>query len=428
MGVVYNQRELNFETYGFPTLVYDFARAGTLRDGVSKRDNYISITRNTTGTYFGSNGLIKTAAAFEPRFEYSIGGSCLGLLIEERRENLATYSEQFNDGSWVKLNSVGISANVTTSPDGTTSADKFVENTNTSHKVLAKSFTLTASTTYTFSLFVKSAERSNIMIHLRKSDYSTRFGGFFNLATKTFTGETSGGGVLASSSIIEYPNNWFRLTITGDIGANTAAVTTLYLCDTNNNIGYAADGTSGLFVWGAQLEEGPFPTSYIPTVASPVTRSADNHTIVSPNFYNPPISSIVLHYTPKVGVATATQTLLAFDNDTVSSEIKMSIVGITPTLNVVDATRATVSIATSPNISTTDIEYRVAFTIKQDKHTLTNNGVGIVTANSGSLPTNVNVMRIGHDKRGNSFNGYIKKLIYYPRELPTSTLAVFSTI
>lgn len=186
-------------------------------------------------------------------------------------ENLISHSEQFGDESWLKINSVGVSTNVTTSPDGTTSADKLVENTDTSHKVLAKSFTLTASTTYTFSIFVKSAERSNILIHLRKSDYSTRFGGFFNLATKTFTGETAAGGTLVSSSIIEYPNNWFRLSITGDIAANTAAVITLYLCDTNNNIGYTADGTSGIYIWGAQLEKGSVARSYIPTGVSAIT-------------------------------------------------------------------------------------------------------------------------------------------------------------
>ena len=267
-----------------PTLNLNFAGSRTL-------DPRITFTRTQTtsngSTYMGRDGLIKYAGPDEPRFDHRyVNGEVesLGLLIEEQRSNLLTGSTDFGPLYWSKLNSVGVSTNITTSPDGTTNADKFVENTDTSHKVLARSFTLTASTTYTFSIFVKSAERSNILIHLRKSDYSTRFGGFFNLTTKTFTGETAAGGTLLSSSIVEYPNNWFRLTITGDIGTNTAAVTTLYLCDTNNNIGYTGDGTSGIFLWGAQVEQGAFPTSYIPTEGSTKTRTKDVAYIDGSNF------------------------------------------------------------------------------------------------------------------------------------------------
>jgi hypothetical protein len=88
MGVVYNQRELNFENYGFPGLVYDFARAGNQRDGISKRTDYIGIGRTTTGTYTNSVGIITTAAAFEPRIDYDpLTGRCNGLLVEGSRTN-----------------------------------------------------------------------------------------------------------------------------------------------------------------------------------------------------------------------------------------------------------------------------------------------------------------------------------------------------
>jgi len=137
-------------------------------------------------------------------------------------------------------------------------ADKFIENTlsvgPTSHKVIARAVTLIPSTNYTVSIFVKAAERTNILMHLRKSDYSTRFGGFFNLTTQTFTSEVAAGATLTSYSIIPYPNNWYRISISGNIAANSDGVITLYLMNNANNIEYAGDGTSGMFVWGAKLE------------------------------------------------------------------------------------------------------------------------------------------------------------------------------
>ncbi len=93
-----------------------------LRFALAKKlDPRITFTRGSIGTYFGSDGLMRTAGVNEPRFDhYPITGQSLGLLIEESRTNLVTYSEDFN--SWTKF-LASVSSNTATAPDGNTTAD-----------------------------------------------------------------------------------------------------------------------------------------------------------------------------------------------------------------------------------------------------------------------------------------------------------------
>lgn len=267
-----------------PTLDLDFANSKTL-------DPRITYSRASGGSYVGPDGFIKYAGVNEPRFTYDQNtGESLGLMIEDGGTNLLTGSEDFGPLYWVRLNSVDSIANQIISPDGNLTADKFVENTNTSHKVLARNFTAIANNTYTFSIFVKAAERSSIMIHVRKSDYSDRFGAVFNLKTQTITPEVALSGTLNNSSIVKYPNDWYRISVSGNIGTNTAAVVTMYLIGNSGpfDIGYLGDGVSGMYVWGAQLETQTFPitvpSSYIPTQASTRTRARDDTEIRGKNF------------------------------------------------------------------------------------------------------------------------------------------------
>jgi hypothetical protein len=384
------------------------------------------------------NGLIETIAANQPRFDYDpVTGECKGLLIEESRTNLMTGSDDFGPTYWVPLNSVSVSTNVITAPDGTLTADKFGENTLgvLSHKVIARSFTLSASTTYTFSVFVKSAERTNIMIHLRKSDYNTRFGGFFNLSTKTFTSENAAGGTLVSSSITQFPNNWYRISVTGDIGTNTAAVTTLYLCNTSNSISYAGDGTSGIYVWGAQLEQGAFPTSYIPTTASTVTRSADNASMTGTNFsswYNQTGYSVFTSH-----IAPIPQTIYfprIFNIGKDASDINRlnfyhtpSTVGYRVGMSVIENNSITnVDFATTTSQGT---KLKLAGAFAENNSYLYVNGSIIGTDIKCSINSVTrNILNIGSTNNNQAYlNSTIAKFTYYPKALSPAELQYLTT-
>lgn len=236
--------ELYAKAGALPNLDLNFARNKSLMDSVTG-NNLVTFTRASSGTYVGSDGVLKTATT-----------------------NLLLRSEEFDNASWAKLNSVTITANAIAAPNGTITADKIVEPASSADKPVVQLVNLAASTTYTASVYFKAAERPTILFHVRKSDYSTRFGGFFNTSTNTFTAETASGGVLDSFVFRNIGNGWYQCSITGNIGANTAGIVTIYMANSSNNISYTGDGTSSLYLWGAQLEQSATVGEYIPTTST----------------------------------------------------------------------------------------------------------------------------------------------------------------
>jgi len=212
------------------------------------------------------------AASGEPRFDHDPDTlECKGLLIEEQRTNLLTYSEEFDNAAWTKSRS-SISANATTAPDGTSTADKLVEDTTASstHQ-FADSFTPSASTSYTTSVYVKAAERSIFEIA-----YSTGLTGSnervqFNLGTESVS---TTAGTPDASSLTFVGNGWYRCSFTCTASGSPSSTSVTFFSNDGTGISYTGDGTSGIYVWGAQLEAGAFPTSYISSTETFTSRAS----------------------------------------------------------------------------------------------------------------------------------------------------------
>ena len=262
---------------GRPALLLNFV-------GTTSLDSRITFTRASTATFVGSNGLIQSAAINAPRFDYDpVTLAAKGLLIEEQRTNLVTYSEQFNDASWTKTNAT-ITANATTSPDGTTNADTLVENTALGTHDVRRNISASASTAYTQSIFLKAAGRTRGQMQMFGNGGGTTV--TFNLTTVTATAAGAyGGWTGASATITNYGNGWYRITSTATTNVGLTVLTyATFLENAAGSASYTGDGVSGMHFYGAQLEAGAFATSYIPTVASQVTRSADVATMTGTNF------------------------------------------------------------------------------------------------------------------------------------------------
>ena len=238
-----------------------------------------TFTRSSTGTYLGRDIVnnkavytVKTALANVLRIEYDAAtGENLGALIEGASTNLQIRSEEFDDAAWVKTNS-SITANDTEAPDGTVSGDKLVENSATATHQILDAVTLTASTPTTLSVYAKQAERTQVRIET----VSLAISATFNLDDGTLA-LTSGSP--DSTSIQSVGNGWFRVSVTFDSGAG--GVNNIRILPAlADGASYLGDGASGLYIWGAQVEEQPFATSYIgPTLGSSVARVADDLSI-----------------------------------------------------------------------------------------------------------------------------------------------------
>lgn len=202
----------------------------------------------------------------------------LGYLAEEARTNLCLQSADLTL-TWVPGNST-VGSNVALSPDGLNTADKIQEDgTNTQH-FITQSFTKAASAlAYTASVYFKQAERGWGELSLDDGTSSNGITIWVNLSTGAlgtrsqnfYTSILPGG----SATISPAPNGWWRVTLTA---TSTAGVTLRIVLnpttgDTINS--YVGTVGSGIYAWGAQLEQAAFATSYIPTTTVAVTRNAD---------------------------------------------------------------------------------------------------------------------------------------------------------
>ena len=208
-----------------------------------------------------------------PRVDYSLGG-CPNILLEPQRTNLALQSSSFDSASWPKGNA-SVTANSTASPSGIVDADALIENSvNGSHEIAQiVSSTVTAGTAYTCSFYVKANGRDKFRIQL-SNQFAVSALAFYDLVT----GLPYSVGASATAAMTSVGNGWFRCSITSTATSTGGPIIYFTLVSTGTTTSYLGNGTSGLFLWGAQLEAGAYATSYIPTTTASVTRNADTIT------------------------------------------------------------------------------------------------------------------------------------------------------
>jgi hypothetical protein len=257
--------------------------------------------QTTPGTY---NQTV-ASAYYGPRFDYNpVTLAPRGLLIEEQRTNLALQSQTFDTG-WSTADNVSITANTAIAPDGTTTADTLAETAATG--IHTASQISSAAGVLTLSVFAKANSGTPFLtIGLSRSG-TDHCSATFNLGLGTNTASQVHGAYSGvSATITAAAQGFYRCTLT--VTTDTATVVRIGLNNTgtptagNRSFGSAYLGvvTNSIFIYGAQLEAGAFPTSYIPTVASTVTRAADVAAMTGTNFsswYNASEGTIVAQAT-----------------------------------------------------------------------------------------------------------------------------------
>ena len=371
---------------------------------VEQRDSLTAYTPTTDAPITKYQPVLQTAINNTARFDHNpTTGESLGLLIEESRTNLIPYSEEFDNAVWTKGNAT-ITANTIIAPDGTLTGDKLVENTATStHGVQKTGIAVTVGVTYTMSAFIKKGERTTATISCSTS--RLQMNTTFDLEAGTVVSSSA-----SSSTITNVGNGWYRVTATNTL-TSAGAVAPFILLQTFSP--YTGDGYSGIYIWGIQLEAGSFPTSYIKTTASQVTRSVDDAKILDiTDWYNYNEGTI---YAEAIGEATNEDSaIFGFDDGTANNQIHVGFKD--------DAIR-TYCITNNSTQSVLSTSYdgslvKVATTHSTNDVAFTANGISTLTDTAQIMP-NVTQVGIGNRAYQNTFSltGTIKKIAYYPKKL-----------
>ena len=386
-----------------------------------------SFSRASTGTFFNSSGVLTTAAINAPRFDHVYNGSSWvskGLLIEEQRTNNLLQSNSFST-TWVSLDGAVV-ANSGTSPDGTNNAWKMNElaTTTASHGIY-QNLTIPGGAC-TWSIFAKAGERSWLQFIAYNS--STNFFTWFNLSNGTIGTNAAGN----TATITPVGNGWYRCSITRSAGADYAQ---FYTANGDNNGSYLGEVGKGIYIFGAQIETGSFPTSYIPTTTAAVTRSADVCQITGTDFsgfWNASEGSFACEVNPFGGNTIANQGIVTA-NDGTFSNVLGQIRNLQNTNGDYGAfcrasgttTMSTVRAAGSTQVGVT---FRAATGFKANDCADSLNGGAVITDGTVTLP-NVDRLTIGdfHTGANTILNGHIASLRYYPARLTNVKLQELST-
>jgi hypothetical protein len=410
----------NGSIFNASSLDLQFARTKTL-------DPRVTFTRASSGTYVGSDGLLKTATTNEARFDHNpTTGESLGLLVEESRTNLLLQSNQF-DTTWTNSQSSETAA-AGTAPDGTNTAWELrdtVDAVTTSH-LIQQTIAFTSGLTYTASMWAKAGTLpavNSLGILFPSSAFGALLISRFNLSTGIVSSAAAG----STNTITAYPNGWYRCTMSLPATATTSAGIG-FRTGTNSATSYVGDGNGTILLWGAQLEAGAFPTSYIPTTTATATRSADVASITGANFssfYNQ-VEGTLFADSNQANVTPVSRIVAVSDNASSNRIIlsRASASGGNINFTVTDAGIAqvpTIILGTSIAAGTSN---KVAAVYKAADFAGIVNGLTPVTQGTGTVPGVLTQLTIGNGENlgSNPMTGTIKRITYWPQRLPNSTL------
>ena len=241
-------------------------------DEVTNAGNTSFATRtDSTGTVYTTNS---TTGFDETSYSASGGTGQLGVNGINTGNNIVSYSQQFNQTSkWNSTGNVTVAINVTPAPENSLTGTKLTEDSvaNTRH-VITQNIPVTAgalSSTYSASVFAKAGERGNIAIGLKEyTGFRNQATAYFNLSTGTVGSLTAANGAsVPTGNITPVGNNWYRCAMSTNLGNATATAIGMEIsvANSSSNNTYTGDGTSGLYIWGAQTQQAAAATVYVAT-------------------------------------------------------------------------------------------------------------------------------------------------------------------
>jgi hypothetical protein len=386
----------------------------------------ITFTRASTATFFNSAGVLTSAAVDAPRFDYNPSAlAAQGLLVEESRTNLLTYSEDFSNAVWSPT-LVTVTSNTTVAPSNTTTADTITDSVDaapTTH-LLQISASITNGVSYTISCFAKQGTLVGFAFLFPATGFTSNISARFRLDTGVVASTDAG----VTAAITNAGNGWYRCTATATATSTVSAAFQLRTANATTTF-YQGTGTGTIILWGAQLEAGAFPTSYIPTTVAQVTRAADVASVntLSP-WYNASTGTIFAEFLRNTTPAASTfPQFVNIDDGTVNNRLAVS-TNSSRNLRGQVAIGGTFTTISTANAYTEGVVSKLALGYQALNHAAVANGGTAATDTTVNVPSGLTTMRLGDQAGGaGNINGYLRRITYYSRKLSSAELQAITT-
>jgi hypothetical protein len=414
--------------------------------GAQVEDRGSSVSTPTAYTATTSSPIVKyqptlqTASSGEARFDHDpVTGESKGLLIEEARTNLHLTSESATNH--IGLNNMDVISNDAIAPDGAQTADFVYPTGGTGRHEIQPRWSATSGVTYAYSAYIK-AVGTITQISLSQTG-GNQVSALFDLINGTVTNRGSQSG--SSAEIEDVGNGWYRCILIG------AATTTnpnysMYMSPADENGTLAtqsdtvftnlpANGANGILLWGVQVEVGAFPTSYIPTSGSTVTRSQDKGEMDTAGWWSDNEGTLftktsALHYDSASNsdiyrVFWVRNTSSGTYGDTYHHSHQKN-GGMRVAVNSSGSNHVSLQVTTG-NTSANQIANLASSFYYDNSNAYTvaasGNGNTVQTDNSSNVaPLGLNKAYIGWHSDGTEMNGHIRKISFHPKRLSNATL------
>jgi hypothetical protein len=262
-----------------------------------------------------------------------------------------------------------------------------------------------------------------------------------NLTNGSFTNYDVGAPTsITNRSTTALGNGWYRVNVTVQIDStSTDGYLEMGPCtgSTSATCTYTGDGTSGIYIWGSQIEQGSFPTSYIPTGTNTVTRMSDNFTIpvtasgANGAWYTAGVGTLLANamipYEIGSGTSDAAMRFAGMDDGTTSNGLGLEVNGANSEGQAVEDVSGSL---TYDQFSASGLSNNTLI-----KGAMSYNGTNVysafngtsLTSGSSTSPTYTE-LRIGGAVISGVYysNGWVNRVTYFPTAQPNSSLPEYT--
>ncbi len=398
-------------TFTPPTAPYNVALSGPYA--------HLSCSRASVGYATTSSGTLTQFAVNALRI------TDLGLLVEDARTNLNINSQAINATNYTTIDTT-FTDNAAVAPDGTTTMSQVFDSATSNRHIFQRSGIANTPATKTLSIFVKDVDRRYFVM---EADDGSFAGGFYLYAdlqagTITDSGTWGTGATLISATIEAYANGVYRLALAGTITSITFFICALSdrATKTGSLIGaepsYLGTGKS-VYVWGMQVEDASFVSSYIPTTSAAATRAADVVKVIG-NLDN--VLSTVPHsdvIDVRMNIVPTTTMYMVTDSSGNPADLAL----VSSDTNLTSVFGSAFSATLGTGLFSTGV--KVAVGVASGSSSLVGGGGSVTTPAAGSAMTSGNIY-FGSVVTSGFMYGYFRRATFWTSKLADATLQGFT--